>query len=119
MLDEMLGAFDHQFWVIHHLQNDVGWSLIETKNKFCFQMLDGMLDAFDRFTSSNISPNTLFVGMRTTLYEVDILSSDRHFRSIPAVCPLNNQFLFLVCFTDIFNQSKLIAAQAKNDHEFC
>ena len=42
--------------------------MIDIKNKFCLQMLDGMLEAFA--ASPNISPNILFVGMRRTLSKV-------------------------------------------------
>ena len=46
----MVDAFDHPCWVIQHLEIDVGWNLIEIKNKFCFQILNGMLHAFNRLT---------------------------------------------------------------------
>ena len=91
--------------------------MIEIKNKFFFRMLDGMLDAFDHLIQ-HFKQHFISGHAHYTL-KVDILSSECHFRPISAVCILNQQSVFLVCFTSIFNQFQHVAALANEDCEFC
>ena len=73
-----------------------------------------------RFDRLILSSNISFVGMRITLYEVDISSSERHFQSFSVVCILNQQFVFVGYSTSIFdNHPKHVAAQANNDDRPC
>ena len=91
--------------------------MIEIKNKFCFQMLDGILDAFDRLIQHFVKH--FIVGMCITLQKLDILLSERNFQSSSVVCILNQQCVFVGCSTSIFNHSKHVAAQANDDNGLC
>ena len=91
--------------------------MIEIKNKFCFQMLDGMLDALDRLIQHFVQH--FICGHANYALKVDILSSKRHFQSFSVVYILNQQFIFVGCATRICHHSKHVAALANDDDGLC
>ena len=91
MLDEMLDAFDYQCWM----------KFDRDKKNFCFQMLVGMLDAFDRLIQHFVQH--FICGHAHYALKVDILLLEHHF-----------QFFFI-----IVHHSKHVAAQANYDDGLC
>ena len=67
-----------------------------------------MLDAFDHMIQHFVQH--FISGHAHYTLRVDILPSESHPRPISAVCILNQQLVFLVCFTSISNQFQHVAA---------